>query len=125
METLSSGDLSRRIFVKGLGFVSAGLILGILGGCEEIAESIKNRPTRRRLRTGSPEVDADIATYKSAVELMQGLPSSDPRNWGSIAGIHGSVAGGFLYCQHGTVHFFDWHRSYLFFFEKICQKLTG
>jgi tyrosinase len=125
METLSSGDLSRRIFVKGLGFVSAGLILGILGGCEEIAESIKNRPTRRRLRTGSPEVDADIATYKSAVELMQGLPSSDPRNWGSIAGIHGSVAGGFLYCQHGTVHFFDWHRAYLFFFEKICQKLTG
>jgi tyrosinase len=125
METLSFEDLSRRVFIKGLGFVSVGLILGTLGGCEQIVEEIKNRPTRRRLRTGSPEVDADIATYKSAVELMQGLSPSDPRNWASIAGIHGTVAGGFLYCQHGTVHFFDWHRAFLFFFEKICQKLTG
>src|ERR1017187_2278355 len=125
METLSFEDLSRRVFIKGLGFVSVGLILGTLGGCEQIVEEIKNRPTRRRLRTGSPEVDADIATYKSAVELMQGLSPSDPRTWASIAGIHGTVAGGFLYCQHGTVHFFDWHRAFLFFFEKICQKLTG
>jgi tyrosinase len=125
METLSCGDLSRRVFVKGLGLVSVGLIFGMLGGCEAIAEAIANRPTRRRLRTGSPEVDADIATYTNAVQLMQALPASDPRNWASIAGIHGTVAGGFLYCQHGTPHFFDWHRAYVYFFEKICQNLTG
>jgi tyrosinase len=118
-------DISRRVFVKGVGFVSIGLILGLMGGCEELAESIRNRPIRRRLRTGSAAVDADIATYKHAVELMKALPASDPRSWTAQAAVHGSISGGFLYCQHNTDHFFDWHRAYLLYFERICQKLTG
>lgn len=125
MENLFPTDISRRVFVKGLGFVSIGLVLGTMGGCEDLAEQIKNRPIRRRLRTGSAAVDADIATYKHAVELMKALPASDPRSWIAQAGIHGTVAGGFLFCQHGTDHFFDWHRAYLVYFERICQKLTG
>ena len=118
-------DLDRRVFVKGLGFVSLGFILGTFGGCEHLAEEIRNRPVRRRLRTGSAEVDADIATYKQAVTLMKGLPASDLRSWNAQALIHGTVAGGFNFCQHGTDHFFDWHRAYLLYFERICQKLTG
>jgi tyrosinase len=125
MEYLTPQNINRRVFVKGVGLISAGLILGTLGGCEEIAEAIRNRPIRRRLRVGSPEVDADIATYKQAVTLMKALPASDPRNWNNQAGIHGTVLGGFNLCQHGTPHFFSWHRAYLFYFEKICQKLTG
>lgn len=125
MEDLSlSNDLSRRIFIKGLGFVSMSLILGTLGGCEQLADAIKNRPIRRRLRTGSAEVDADIATYRQAVTLMKALPGGDPRSWNNQAGIHGAGCC-FNFCQHGTPHFFDWHRAYLFYFEKICQKLTG
>lgn len=124
METLSFPNLDRRVFIKGLGFVSIGLILGTMGGCEELADAIKNRPTRRRLRTGSPEVDADIDTYRQAVTLMKALPAGDQRSWNNQAAIHGTAAG-FNYCQHGTNHFFDWHRAYLFYFEKICQKLTG
>jgi tyrosinase len=125
MEYLTlSENLSRRVFVKGLGFVSIGLLLGTLGGCEQLAEAIRNRPMRRRLRTGSAEVDADIATYKQAVTLMKALPASDPRNWTAQATIHG-VPAHFNFCEHGTDHFFDWHRAYLFYFEKICQKLTG
>jgi tyrosinase len=125
MENLFPADISRRVFVKGIGFVSVGLVLGTMGGCEELAEEIKHRPIRRRLRTGSAAVDKDIATYKHAVELMKALPASDPRSWTAQAGVHGTVAGGFLYCQHGTDHFFDWHRAYLVYFERICQKLTG
>src|SRR5215216_2105661 len=121
---LFSNNLSRRVFVKGLGFVSLGLVLGTLGGCEELAEAIKNRPIRRRLRIGSPEVDADIDTYRQAVTLMKALPASDPISWAAQAAIHG-VTTHFNFCQHGTDHFFDWHRAYLFYFEKICQKLTG
>ncbi|MEP7345069.1 MAG: tyrosinase family protein [Gemmatimonadaceae bacterium] len=113
------------MFVRGLGFITMGLFLGTCGGCEELAEAIRNRPMRRRLRTGSPEVDADIATYRQAVELMKALPSSDPRSWTAQAEIHGTVSGGFRFCQHGTDHFFDWHRAYLLYFERICQKLTG
>ena len=120
-----AGSTSRRVFVKGLGFVSAAVVLGTLGGCEELAEAIRNRPVRRHLRVGSAEVDADIATYRQAVTAMKALPINDPRNWAAQAAIHGSIAGGFKYCEHGNDHFFDWHRVYLLYFEKICQKLTG
>lgn len=115
----------RRVFIKGLGVVSLGLILSTLGGCESFIKKIKNRPVRRRLRTGSPEVDAAIATYKNAVAAMKALPSSDPRSWAAQAALHGSVIGGFNFCQHGTDHFFSWHRAYLLYFERICQELTG
>lgn len=118
-------DITRRVFVKDLGFISLGLFLGTLGGCEDLAEAIRNRPIRRRLRTGSPEVDADIDTYRHAVELMKALnPTNDPREWLQQAAIHG-VTGHFTFCEHGSNHFFDWHRAFLFYFEKICQKLTG
>jgi len=60
-ELISGNTFSRRVFVQGLGFVSIGLLMGTFGGCEKIIEDIKNRPIRRRLRTGSAEVDADIA----------------------------------------------------------------
>ena len=133
MEDLSlSNNLSRRVFVKGLGLVSVGLILGTMGGCDldKLIEAIANRPTRRRLRIGSPEVDADIATYQQGVTLMKNLPVGDPRSWNNQAGIHGTVNGGFKWCQHSSFgsyndHFFDWHRAFLLNFERIIQKLTG
>ncbi len=118
-------DVDRRVFIKGLGWVSGALFLSTLGGCESCIEQIENRPVRRRLRTGSPEVDAAIATYKEAVTLMKGLPAGDPRSWDAQAGIHGTIGGGFNFCQHGTDHFFSWHRAYLLYFERICQELTG
>ena len=117
--------VDRRVFIKGLGFVSLGLLFSTLGGCEACIEQIKNRPVRRRLRTGSPEVDAAIEIYKDAVTLMKGLPGGNPRSWSAQAGLHGTVAGGFNLCQHGTDHFFSWHRAYLVYFERICQELTG
>src|SRR5688572_27647341 len=121
-------NMDRRIFIKGLGLVSVSLILGTLGCSEDLAEAIRNRPIRRRLRTGSAEVDADIATYREAVRLMKELTvnhPTDPRGWNKQAEIHGTVAGGFNLCQHNTDHFFSWHRAYLSYFEKICQKLTN
>jgi tyrosinase len=118
----------RRLFIKGVGVVTAGLLAAVtLGGCDKIFERIRNRPVRRRLRTGSPEVDQDIAIYKDAVAAMRALDSdpSNPRSWAAQAAIHGSVAGGFNLCQHGTDHFFSWHRAYLLYFEQICRELTG
>lgn len=114
--------VSRRIFIKGLGFVSVSLLVGTMGGCDKLADAIKNRPVRRRLRTGSAEVDADINTYRNAVAAMKGNNGST--GWEAQALIHGNNVS-FTFCEHGTDHFFDWHRAYLFFFEKICQKVTG
>lgn len=118
--------MSRRVFLKGLGYVSVALISStMLGGCETLIRQIQNRPIRRRLRTGSTEVDTAIAIYKDAVAAMKALPASNPRSWAAQAALHGTVAGGFNFCHHGTNHFFSWHRAYLFYFEQICQELTG
>jgi tyrosinase len=124
MDALFQDGVDRRVFVRGLGFVGLGLVMGMMGGCESWLKQIANRPTRRRLRTGSAAVDADIATYRAAVQMMKALPASDPRSWTNQAAIHGTAAG-FNFCEHGTVHFFDWHRAFVYSFERICQKLTG
>ena len=116
----------RRIFIKGLGWVGLGLVsTTLLGGCESILEKIRNRPVRRRLRTGSAAVDNDIAIYREAVAAMKALPNSDPRSWFAQSAIHGTAGVGFNFCHHGTDHFFSWHRAYLLYFERICQALTG
>lgn len=127
---LSSADgdgLDRRVFIQGVGWVSLSLLLATaFGGCEACVEQIANRPTRRRLRTGSAEVDAAIATYSDAVAQMKALPGTDPRSWAAQAAIHGTeVPNVFIHCEHGTDHFFSWHRAYLLYFERICQELTG
>ena len=124
-ELTSPNSFSRRVFVQGIGFVSLALLMGTFGGCEKIIEDIKNRPIRRRLRTGSAEVDADIAIYRDAVTAMKALPAGDPRNWNAQAAIHGTAPCCFNFCEHNTDHFFDWHRVYLLYFERICQKLTN
>jgi len=116
----------RRIFIKGMGAVGLGLVSATLfGGCESLIEKIKNRPMRRRLRTGSAAVDNDIAIYNAAVAAMKNLSNNDPRSWFAQAAIHGTAGVGFNFCHHGTQHFFSWHRAYLFYFEQICRKLTG
>ncbi|HSS21396.1 MAG TPA: tyrosinase family protein [Pyrinomonadaceae bacterium] len=127
IEDLNSSRLGRRVFIKGLGFVSVALLVGTMGGCDALADAIKNRPVRRRLRSGSPEVDADIETYRQGVQLMKDLDTSNPsdqRSWKNQAAIHG-ITTNFTYCEHGSDHFFDWHRAYLFSLERIIQKLTG
>ena len=117
------GSTSRRVFVGGIGSVGVSLVLSTLGGCEWLEKVIRNRPIRRRIGSGSA-ADADVATYREAVNLMKGLPATDKRRWLAEATIHGTTAG-FNMCEHGTDHFFDWHRAYLFYFEKICQRLTN
>lgn len=119
-------DKGRRLFIKGMGAVGLGLLSATMfGGCEKILEQIRNRPVRRRLRSGSTAVDNDIAIYNDAVAAMKALPNSDPRSWFAQAAIHGTAGVSFNFCQHGTQHFFSWHRAFLLYFEWICRNLTG
>lgn len=117
--------MDRRLFMKGLGLSTTGLVMATLGGCESIFEQIANRPVRYRLRTGSPEVDNVVEIYGDAVNQMRALPSTDPRSWDAQSALHGTNGVGFNFCEHNTDHFFSWHRAYLFFLEQICQTLTG
>lgn len=119
------GPINRRDLVKGVGLTSLGLLAtASLGGCESLIEAIRNRPVRRRLRTGSAAVDDAVDIYKDAVTAMKALPSSNPRSWIAQRNLHGQ-GNTFNFCQHGTNHFFTWHRAYLFYFERICRELTG
>ncbi|KAL3851296.1 hypothetical protein ACJIZ3_013178 [Penstemon smallii] len=76
--------------------------------------------------------EAYISKYNKAIELMRALPGDDPRNFMQQANVHCT------YCVEGyhqpgspnleiQIHqswlFYPWHRYYLYFFEKICQKL--
>lgn len=123
--------LSRRDFLK----LSAGAIaiLGLptfgLAACteeqlQEILERIQNRPVRRDINSLASS-DPILEAWRDAINQMQGLPSSNNRSWAAQAEIHGTVAGGFNLCTHGNWLFLPWHRAYLFYFEKICQKLSG
>src|SRR5258708_26465989 len=50
---------------------------------------------------------------------MQALPGSDHRNWTNQASIHNN------HCPHTNWWLLPWHRAYLVYFERICQKLGG
>lgn len=116
---------ARRRFLRHAGGGALGLVAALsLGGCEIIAEAIRNRPTRPRLRVGSATLAPQLATYKAGVAAMKALPASDPRSWAAQAAIHGTAAG-FNLCQHGTPHFLSWHRAYVLYFEQIIRRLTG
>lgn len=120
-----TSQLTRRTFLKGMGSLAGLSATLTFGGCEDILEKIRNRPTRRWIRPGSTEVADMLAIYANGVSLMKGLASGDARSWENQAGIHGNAIDGFTNCQHGTLHFFTWHRAYLFQFENIIRELTG
>jgi tyrosinase len=126
---LADIPITRKDFLKGLGTLSGLSVIMLTGGCEELAAAIRNRPTRRRIRTGSTEAENMVNLYRNAVEQMKGLPTTDPRNWKNQATIHGwapgAGPGGFNFCAHNNDHFFTWHRAYLHQFEVICRKLCN
>ncbi|NJM90998.1 MAG: tyrosinase family protein [Myxococcales bacterium] len=83
--------------------------------CQDV---IANRPVRRNVTTMTAS-DPLIVAYKSAIAQMKALPDSDRRSWRYQARIHND------FCPHNNWLFLPWHRAYLFFFERICRKLSG
>ncbi|MFN5168998.1 MAG: tyrosinase family protein [Cyclobacteriaceae bacterium] len=73
---------------------------------------------------------AEKSSFKKGIEEMKlkGEPSTD--SWLYQANIHDVPRGTIirdLYstCEHGTIHFYTWHRMYLYYFEKIARKASG
>ena len=76
------------------------------------------RPVRRdiaSLGTSHPIIDA----YKRAITAMKALPESDPRSWTSQARLHND------HCPHQNWLLLPWHRCHLYYFERICRRLSG
>src|SRR5579875_1110269 len=110
-------EQNRREFLK-MAVLGAGWLT--FGGCsfESCLQQIANRPIRKDVNTLAAN-DPIIQAYKSAVSQMKALPAGVPRNWINQANIHAN------HCPHGNWFFLPWHRWYLTYFERICQKLTG
>lgn len=115
--------MSRRQFLHVTSVAVGAGFLGLsVSSCDQVIaaliERIKNRPVRRDISTLALD-DPIIESYKTAVQAMRALPASDRRNWNRQAQIHDDV------CRHASWLFFPWHRAYLMYFERICQKLSG
>jgi tyrosinase len=108
--------MTRRDFLYG---ATAGTIAlaAATGGCERVAEEVRNRPTRRNI-ANLGATDPIIQSYKAAVTAMRALPNSDRRSWTRQAQIH------LDHCPHGNWFFLPWHRAYLLYFETICRQLS-
>ena len=64
--------------------------------------------------------DDELAAYRAAVGAMKEF--TDNRGWQYYAGWHGVPND---WCQHGTLLFLPWHRSYLYHFEIGLQRAAG
>jgi tyrosinase len=80
---------------------------------------VRPRPVQAAVklrRSATALTDQQLAAYRAAVSAMQGL--SDNRGWQYYAGWHGVPND---WCQHGSLLFLPWHRSYLYHFELALQ----
>ena len=64
--------------------------------------------------------------YARAVGIMQARQPDDPTSWAYQAAVHGVPAGlprdQFVdQCQHNTWFFLPWHRTYLYWFERVVR----
>lgn len=74
-----------------------------------------------------------IQQYATGVAAMKTRSVNDPTSWAYQANIHattmasGSWPAGAPWstCQHNNIHFFSWHRVYLYFFERIVAAAAG
>jgi len=101
-----------------LGSIGALALALATGGCEQIAQQIANRPTRRNIANLASN-DPILATYRSAISKMQGPQTTAAFGWAFQANIHAN------HCPHGNWWLFPWHSAYLVYFERIVRQLTG
>src|SRR5215469_6754004 len=74
---------------------------------------------RRELFRFAGALGAVLATG-GCEQILQAIANRPTRrNVANLAPIH------FNKCSHGNWFLLPWHRAYLLYFERICQKLTG
>jgi tyrosinase len=72
--------------------------------------------------------DPVLVSYRKAVKAMKALPARDPRSWTYQAAIHGTLITPLKHAwnthQHGNYFFWSWHRTYLYWFERIVRRFA-
>src|SRR5271165_3972863 len=109
----------KKLFTR-RGFCRLAGAASVLLSNSSRAQDTPNRGALRvRLNVTGPGAGPILASYSKAVDAMQALPATDPRNWRKQAEIH------LNHCPHGNWFFLPWHRAYLRYFEEICRDLSG
>jgi hypothetical protein len=118
--------LNRREFLRLSSSVAAALL-----AMRTSAQPLKRRKEIRAL--GAAEID----TLRSGIQAMKDLPRSNPFSWQYQRAVHDAplatasnpdpagVAPYWRRCEHGSVHFFSWHRWQLLYWEEIARQLSG
>lgn len=143
------GSYTRREFLRGAGLIFGGIGLCGLNSLPAWADEPRTcAPPRARSRgTFRPETNLALRTRKSASELtpdevsrlkaaygeMRKLSErhpNDPRGWLQQSYVHCWYCGGGADARrgeqiHGSWWFFPWHRSFLYFHERILGHLVG
>ncbi len=117
--------LTRRQFVATAGAAATVTFLGqsLVNG------AFAAPPLVRRDVGGMDASDPILVSYRKAIKAMKALPASNPLSWAYQAAIHGTFTmpplTAWNTCEHNTEFFWSWHRMYLYWFERIVQKLSG
>ena len=112
--------ISRRdVLTHGAALAAAAALPGEAQAEVARRQVVKLRPNVSSLAPGHPI----LVSYRTAINAMKALPTSDPRNWTRQAQIH--QGNNTVRCPHGNWYFLPWHRAYLVAFERICRQLSN
>ena len=113
-------DITRRQFVT-------TAVASVITPWRGIA--LAGTPIVRRDIGGLTLDDPIIVSYRKAIRAMRALDAKDPRSWAYQAAIHGTTISpqktAWNSCEHATYFFWSWHRMYLYWFERIVQKMAN
>lgn len=73
----------------------------------------------RRYNVASPQGQAMLSSYATAISALLKLPPTDPRNWYRIGFTH------YLDCPHGNWWLYPWHRGFTGWVEQIVRQFSG
>jgi tyrosinase len=122
---------NRRTFLATAGITVASVVT------RHMFAQPKNSPPTPPPNIGTREsvagMSADhptLVSYRTAVEVMKGLPVTNPLSWQFHANMHGAKDEDgdnkwWRWCMHGNWWFLPWHRGYIYFFEKIVRMMSG
>lgn len=72
---------------------------------------------------------AEIDSLRRGVARMKARPAASKTSWRYWANIHWTTDPPtdplWNQCEHGTIHFFTWHRAYLMTFEQVLRDAAG
>ncbi|QVL30804.1 tyrosinase family protein [Telmatocola sphagniphila] len=122
--------ITRRSFLESAG-VTVASILTFDAKSQTPAQPNLSSPGVRENVAGMDENHPTLVSYRKAVAAMILLPETNPLSWIYQANMHGipdgtvNVQPDWDGCMHGNWWFLPWHRGYLYYFERIIQKMSG